>query len=314
MVSRESRLVGKDSRPSVSRVLVLGSKGRLGAALARKWSTDHDVVAWSRSEIDVSDLPALSAKLEQTDFDVLVNGTGMTSVDQCEVDQQEAETVNVLAPEIMARVSAAKNSRFIHVSTDYVFDGTKETLYVEEDEARPISFYGNTKLQGEAVTMAASPLHMVVRISWVFGPDKPSFIDMMVDRALANDHVEAIADKVSCPTYAEDVADWLDPFLTSNLPGGIYHACNTGPCTWRDYGQYALDCVARLGLPLRTQTVHPISLTSMENFASLRPPYTAMSTARLTATTGLACRPWPEALEEYLTKKFAHASLFSSTR
>lgn len=314
MVSRKSRLVGKDSLPSVSRVLVLGSKGRLGAALARKWSKNHDVLAWSRSEINVTNLAALSAKLEQTDFDVLVNGTGMTSVDQCEVAQEEAETVNVRAPETMARVSAAKDARFIHVSTDYVFDGTKDALYVEEDEARPISYYGHTKLKGEEVTLEASSLHMVVRISWVFGPDKPSFIDMMVDRALANDHVEAIADKVSCPTYAEDVADWLNPFLNSNLPGGTYHACNTGPCTWRDYGQHALDYAAKLGLPLRTQVVHPISLASMENFASLRPPYTAMSTSKLAATTGLACRPWTGALEEYLTKKFTNASLLSPTR
>lgn len=314
MVSRESRLVGKDPLPSVSRILVLGSKGRLGAALARQWAKNHQVTAWSRSELDVTDLAALSDQLARTDFDVLVNGTGMTNVDQCEVEQKEADLVNVQAPAAMARAAAAKNARFIHVSTDYVFDGTKDTLYTEEDEARPISFYGDTKVRGEAASLAASPLHMVLRISWVFGPDKPSFIDMMVDRALANDHVEAIADKVSCPTYAEDVADWLEPFLASSLPGGIYHACNAGACTWRDYGQYALDCAAKLGLPLRTRTVHPISMASMENFVSLRPPYTAMSTDKLTATSGLACRPWPEALKEYLTKKFSHAPLLSPNR
>ncbi len=314
MVSRQSLLVGKNPFPPVSRILVLGSKGRLGAALARKWTANHQVVAWSRSEVDVADLSTLSEKLAQADFDVLVNGTGMTNVDQCEIAQEEAEIVNVQAPGVMARVAAQKNARFFHVSTDYVFDGTKDTLYTEEDEARPISFYGHTKVRGEIASLEASPAHLVLRISWVFGPDKPSFIDMMVDRALSNEHVEAIADKVSSPTYAEDVADWLEPFFDSRLPGGIYHACNAGACTWRDYGQYALDCVARLGLPLKTQTVHSISMASMENFVSLRPPFTAMSTDKLSGTTGLACRPWQEALEEYLTKKFKHAPLFSPDR
>lgn len=308
MVSREPRVVGKNPLPPVSRILILGARGRLGAALARKWAERHEVTALARPEVDVSNLPALARLLEKTEFDVLVNGTGMTSVDQCEVEQTEADIVNMQAPEIMARQAAARNARFIHVSTDYVFDGKKTGLYSEDDEANPISHYGRTKLAGEQVTLAASPRHLAVRISWVFGPDKPSFIDMMIDRALANDHVEAIANKTSCPTYAEDVADWLEPFLGTELPGGLYQACNMGVCTWRDYGQYGLDCAAALGLPLRTQTVHPIPLDALENFAALRPPHTAMSTAKLAATTGIIPRLWQDALQSYLNKKFKNAS------
>jgi len=297
--------VGKNPRPSVSRILILGGKGRLGAALARQWAQRHEVRALARPELDVADLAALERLLATETFDVLVNGTGLTNVDRCESDRAEAETVNVLAPGVMARAASEKGARFIHVSTDYVFDGEKQTPYSEEDEARPLSFYGRTKRDGEIAALAGSPKHLAVRVSWVFGPDKPSFIDAIVDRALTQDRVEAIADKTSSPTFAEDVADWLEPFLASDLPGGLYHACNSGGCTWRDYGQHALDCAARAGAPLRARTVEPIPLASMKAFVAPRPPHTVMDTTRLASVTGSVPRSWQEAVEAYIFKKFS---------
>jgi len=288
----------------VSRVLILGGRGRLGAALARKWSARHEVRALARPELDVADLAALENLLAAEDFDVLVNGTGLTNVDRCESDRAEAETVNARAPGLMGRVAAEKGARFIHVSTDYVFDGTKETPYTEDDEARPLSFYGRTKRDGEVAALAASPRHLVVRVSWVFGPDKPSFVDAIVDRALTLDRVEAVADKTSCPTFSEDVADWLEPFLLRDLPGGLYHACNLGGCTWREYGQHALDCAARAGAPLKARTVEPIPLASMKAFLAPRPPHTVMDTSRLARVIGRSPRPWQEAVEEYISQKF----------
>jgi len=289
----------------VSRILILGGKGRLGAALARQWAQRHEVRALARPELDVADLAALERLLATETFDVLVNGTGLTNVDRCESDRAEAETVNVLAPGVMARAASEKGARFIHVSTDYVFDGEKQTPYTEEDEARPLSFYGRTKRDGEIAALASSPKHLAVRVSWVFGPDKPSFIDAIVDRALTQDRVEAIADKTSSPTFAEDVADWLEPFLASDLPGGLYHACNSGGCTWRDYGQHALDCAARAGAPLRARTVEPIPLASMKAFVAPRPPHTVMDTTKLASVTGSVPRSWQEAVEAYIFKKFS---------
>jgi len=289
----------------VSRILILGGKGRLGAALARQWAPRHEVRALARPELDVADLAALERLLATETFDVLVNGTGLTNVDRCESDRAEAETVNVLAPGVMARAASEKGARFIHVSTDYVFDGEKQTPYSEEDEARPLSFYGRTKRDGEIAALAGSPKHLAVRVSWVFGPDKPSFIDAIVDRALTQDRVEAIADKTSSPTFAEDVADWLEPFLASDLPGGLYHACNSGGCTWRDYGQHALDCAARAGAPLKARTVEPIPLASMKAFVAPRPPHTVMDTTRLASVTGSVPRSWQEAVEAYIFKKFS---------
>lgn len=288
----------------MSRVLILGGKGRLGAALARKWAGRHEVTALARPEIDVTNLPALEKILEESSFDVLVNGTGLTNVDRCETAREEAEIVNAQAPGIMARVAAGKGARFIHISTDYVFDGQKTALYHEEDPARPLGHYGQTKLAGEEAALAPASSHLAVRVSWIFGPDKASFIDSILDRALAQDRVEAVADKTSCPTYADDVADWLEPFFDSRLPGGLYHACNEGVCTWREYGQHALDWAAGAGRPIKARTVEPITLADLKNFTAPRPPHTAMSTAKLVAAIGQTPRPWREALDEFLTKKF----------
>jgi dTDP-4-dehydrorhamnose reductase len=288
----------------VSRVLILGGKGRLGAALARQWAPRHEVRALARPELNVADLSALDGLLAGETFDILVNATGLTNVDRCETDRAEAETVNALAPGLMARAAADRRARLIHVSTDYVFDGAKTAPYTEDDEARPLSFYGETKLAGETASLAASPHHLVVRVSWVFGPDKPSFLDAIVERALTQDRVEAIADKTSSPTFAEDVADWLEPFLIPGLPGGLYHACNSGGCTWRDYGQHALDCAAAAGAPLKARHVDPIPLASLKAFVAARPPHTVMSSAKLAAVTGHTPRPWRAAVEEYLFQKF----------
>ena len=285
------------------KVLILGSNGRLGGALARIWSEGCDVEALARPELDVADLPALSGRLESAAYDVLVNCTGLTNVDRCETAREEAEIVNARAPGVMAEVAAAKGARFIHFSTDYVFDGAKTTPYTEEDDPNPLGQYGRTKLAGEGAALAPSPAHMVVRIAWVFGPDKPSFSDTIIERALKSDRVEAIADKMSCMTFTEDVARWLMPFLDRALPGGLYHACNAGACSWHEYGQHALDFAARAGLPLKARVAEPIRLSAMKMFIAPRPPQTVMSSAKLTAVTGVVPRPWQMALDEYLEKK-----------
>ena len=285
------------------KVLVLGSKGRLGGALARMWAADYAVRTLARPELDVADLHALGELLESESYDVLVNCTGLTNVDRCERDREGAEIVNARAPGVMAEDAAAKGARFIHFSTDYVFDGAKTTPYTEEDEACPLSHYGRTKLDGEREALAPSPRHMAVRVAWVFGPDKPSFVDQIIERALANDRVEAIANKTSCMTFTEDVSRWLRPFLDGDLPGGIYHMCNTGGCSWHEYGQFALDFAARAGLPLQARKVEPISLSDLKAFVAPRPPHTEVSTAKFTAATGIVPRRWQDAVEEYLGKK-----------
>lgn len=293
------------------KILILGGRGRLAASLAERWAKRHQVVAWGRAEADVSDLPKLRARLASTEFDILVNGSGATNVDGCETARDEARTVNALAPQAMAEAATARGARLIHFSTDYVFDGKKEAPYLEEDPANPGGWYGLTKLEGENLVLADSSRHLVVRVSWVFGPAKPSFVDMIVQRALENERVQAVADKFSAPTYAPDVADWLEPFVSADAPGGLYHACNLGSCSWREYGEKALEFAAIAGLPLRTTKVEGIPLSDMKQFIAPRPVFSILSTAKLTAVIGSTPRHWHDALREYIFKKYAPVSSHS---
>jgi dTDP-4-dehydrorhamnose reductase len=290
---------------SSKKILILGGRGRLAASLAESWSQNHEVVSWGRAEADVSNLEKLRTQLAGVDFDVLVNGSGATNVDGCESAREEARTVNALAPQVMAESASKRGARFIHFSTDYVFDGKNEAPYTETDPANPGGWYGQTKLDGENLVPADSPAHLVVRVSWVFGPAKPSFVDMIIQRALENDHVEAVDDKFSAPTYAPDVAHWLEPFLAQPLPGGLYHACNAGSCSWREYGEKALEFAAEAGLALKTTKVGGVPLSQMKQFIAPRPVFSILSTSKLAAATGITPRHWHAALRDYIFEKYA---------
>lgn len=288
--------------------MILGSRGRLAASLMAKWSANHEVAGLARPSLDVEDLDSLRRQLDNYEFDVLVNGTGLTNVDRCETARDEARTVNALAPEIMADCASQRGARLIHFSTDYVFDGTKRTAYTEDDLPTPLGWYGSTKRDGEELVLARSQLHMVVRVSWVFGQSKTSFPDSLIERALRAERVEAIADKFSCPTSAEDTADWLEIFLDPSLAGGLYHACNSGECSWQEYGAKALEFALEAGLPLKNSRVEPIRLADMKQFIAPRPVFSILSTRKLAAATGITPRHWHEALRDYIFKKYAPLS------
>ncbi len=139
----------------------------------------------------------------------------------------------------------------MHVSTDYVFDGLASRPYREEDAAKPISVYGKTKRLGEELLLQSSADHLVIRVSWVFGPDKPSFIDLLLDRAIGQEEVAAIDDKFSAPTYTVDFAQWIRPLLFELPIGGILHLCNSGGCSWREYAQCAVDAARQEKVQLK---------------------------------------------------------------
>src|SRR5207237_5075853 len=157
-------------------------------------------------------LDELHRTLRLENFDVLINAAAFTNVDRCETQREDAFRINAEAPGVLAEICRHKNARLIHFSTDYVFDGEKGEPYTEEDDARPISVYGESKREGEKLVLQTQA-HLVVRVSWVFGPDRPSFIDAMIERARENDQIDAIADKFSTPTYTRDIAQMLPRFF-----------------------------------------------------------------------------------------------------
>jgi len=287
------------------KVLILGARGRLGATLVREWSGRHEVTGLGRAEVDVADPVALRDLLGRTPFDVLVNASGLTNVDLCESRRDEAWQVNAVAPGLMAAVAGRKGARFLHFSTDYVFDGRQPGARREDEPTAPLGWYGATKREGEVRVLEQPGDPLVLRVSWVFGPDKPAFPDTLIQRALVSDRVEAISDKFSTPTYAVDVAGWIEPFFDPAPPGGIYHVCNTGGCSWQEYGAHALRCAHDAGVPVRTVEVAPLALSEMKAFVAPRPVHTILSNEKLASVTGLTPRPWQDALRDHIQSHHA---------
>jgi dTDP-4-dehydrorhamnose reductase len=286
------------------KIVIVGTGGRLGAALAREFKK-YDVTGFNREQIDLSALDDLSTKLNPMFFDVLINAAGFTNVDACETERDRAFLINAEAPGVLAKICNAKHAKLIHFSTDYIFDGEKRMPYTEEDEANPISFYGESKLIGEKNVLAAGDNHLVVRVSWVFGPDRPSFIDAMIRRAQENEKVDAIADKFSSPTYTHDVAQMLPQFFDRTVEGGILHFANAGKCSWQEYAQWALDCCHDAGVSLVAGTVGALKLNDLKNWVARRPVYSVLSTAKYTELTDTPPRAWREAVADYITRFYS---------
>jgi len=281
------------------RIVILGAGGRLGAALAREYATDFEVRGYKHADVDLANLDRLRDLLRTLEFDLLINAAALTNVDYCETHRDEALLINAEAPRILAELCHEKNAKLIQISTDYVFDGKARVPYREEDEAIPLSVYGESKREGELSVLGSSGRHLVARISWVFGPDRPSFVDHIIQRARQTTQVAAVADKFSTPTYTLDLARWLRAAWESDL-SGLLHLANHGECSWQQYAQYAIDCCHHHGIPLQASCVAELKLSDMKNFIALRPVYTVLATATFTRQTGVEPRNWREAVAEYI--------------
>ena len=287
------------------KIVILGAGGRLGAALMRGYRDKYDITGFNHAQLDLASLDDLRGKLSAMSFDVLINAAAFTNVDLCETEPARAFLINAEAPGVLAEVCKAKDAMLIHFSTDYVFDGEKRAPYTEENQANPISLYGESKLAGEKNVLSAENRHLIVRVSWVFGPDRPSFIDAMIKRAQQDPKIDAISDKFSTPTYTHDIVLMLPQFFDRGVESGILHFANGGKCSSQEYAQWALDCCEHAGVALEAKTVGAISLNDMTNWVARRPVYSVLSTAKYTELTGTAPRAWREAVADYITHFYA---------
>ena len=284
----------------MKRVVIVGSGGRLGAALEREYAGEFDVAGFNHAQLDLGEPEEMRAKLGALEFDVLINTAAQTNVDRCETHHEEAFVLNAEAPEILAEICRQKQARFIHISTDYVFDGEKREPYTEEDAVRPGSVYGQSKREGEQRALAVNERSLIVRVSWVFGPDRPSFVDWAIDQARQRDEVKAIADKWATPSYTLDLATLLRPLLFDRNANGVLHLANSGECSWQEYAQWAIDCCVQKGFPMKARTIGAQSLDSMKNFVAKRPVYSVLATNRYETLTGQRPRPWQDAVSAFV--------------
>lgn len=289
----------------IVRILILGGSGMLGSDLVaeahrRGWET----VAPTTAEFDITS-PMAAAHIaagEMGRFDIAINCAAYTAVDLAEQEKDAAYEVNALGPSYLARACSAVGLRLLHVSTDFVFDGTHTEPYREDDRPNPSGVYATSKLQGEEAVLAGSPLAAVVRTAWLFGPNGPSFPRTMIRAWKAGKQLRVVADQTGSPTYTGDLARVLADMAAADLPGGIYHAAGPDIMTWHELASAAIktyrDTVLKADAPI---DVAPISASEWPTPVK-RPVYSALSFDKLNACGIRPMRPIREALAEFCAR------------
>jgi dTDP-4-dehydrorhamnose reductase len=291
--------------------LVVGSGGRLGRSLLDHLSASRAAIGLARADMDLTNPDTIRATLASLEFDHVVLTAALTAVDFCETHREEAFAINAEAAGVIAEIAAARGARMTYISTDMVFDGLKDGPYVETDVAIPANVYGESKLEGERRVLAASGKNLVARVSWVYGPARPAFPEWIIGRACAEDDLTLPGDKIGCPTYTLDLIGWLDA-LWATPAAGVFHLCNSEPCSWRDWGQACIDSARDQGWPVRTAEIRPVPVDSVTAFVAKRALNTAMDTTLITRATGVTPRHWREALREFVVQSPTFSSYKST--
>lgn len=274
-------------------ILVTGGGGLLGRTLAALSAPDRPIVAVGRSELDVTDAESIARMLELHRPTAVVNAAALTDVDGCERDPHAAMRANALGPGMLAEACTSSGARLVHVSTDFVFDGTKREPYTIDDAPNPISVYGRSKLEGERAVLAAQPDALVVRTSWLFGVGGKNFASRIFEYASATTRLKGIVDMRSLPTYAPDLAGRILELVELNA-SGTFHCCNSGePATWFDVARAALDDAGRSDVELIPVTVAELGLPAP------RPAFSAMRCLRSEALGLASMRPWRDAVRAF---------------
>jgi len=251
-----------------------------------------EVVALSRADLDITDAAAVREAVTESRPEVIVNGAAYTKVDAAESDPDAAAAVNATGAGNLAEAAAAAGAWLVHVSTDYVFDGSKTTgPYVESDPTNPRSIYGSTKLLGErAIQIAAPDSHTIVRSSWLFGNHGPCFPATMLRLAKERDTLSVVSDQRGCPTFTPDLAQALLTVARERVLGTL-HVAGGGECSWFEF---ASEILSRAGANTR---VHPITTAEYPTPAQ-RPAYSVLRSERGDEVPVL--RDWHEGLDDYL--------------
>ncbi|MDA9444629.1 dTDP-4-dehydrorhamnose reductase [Bradyrhizobium sp. CCBAU 51745] len=290
------------------RVLLTGTSGQVGAALRPLLQEQHTVLTPGRDAFDLSRPETLSARLDALAPDLIINPAAYTAVDKAEDEAALAFVINGDAPAAMARWAAARGVPMVHISTDYVFDGSGDRAWREDDPTGPLSVYGRSKLAGESAVRSAGGPHLVVRTAWVYAAKGANFMRTMIRLASERDSLRVVSDQWGTPTTARTIAsvlveilarreaDLSDVFARAN---GLIHLTNSGSTSWHGFASAIVEGLRRRGVPLKAAEVLPIATKDYPTKAT-RPANSRLDLTRLNEAYGLVPPAWERALAEEL--------------
>jgi dTDP-4-dehydrorhamnose reductase len=278
------------------RVLILGANGMLGKDLVPIASAKNHVLGRDIDDFDITDQERVQKELIALRPQVVINAAGYTDVDGCESRRELAFFVNAEGARNIALGCAAIRAKMIHLSSDYVFDGSSRIPYREEDLPNPLNVYGSSKLQGERYIQEILENYLIIRSEWLYGRYGRNFVDTILRKAAQQEELRVVDDQRGTPTFTKDLSLAIDRLIGIDARG-ILHLTNSGSCTWFEFARQILREKSPAN---RAVKIIPISSTELARPAR-RPAYSLMNCQRYEQLTGSKMRPWEEALKEYLS-------------
>ncbi|MBE7445801.1 MAG: dTDP-4-dehydrorhamnose reductase [Planctomycetia bacterium] len=290
------------------KILIIGAQGMLGRDLATRLPTLSDssfpcieVIAANHDHVDITHGPNTSKFIGQITPDIIVNCTAFTNVDACETQISESFAVNATGIKNIALAGNETGAKVIHISTDYIFDGTKNGPYSETDKPNPISVYGKSKLEGEREIQEISVNYAIIRTAWLYGPYKKNFVTTILNLGRQKHTVSVVTDQCGCPTYTADLSYAIWKIISLDLRG-LYHVTNYGTCSRYEWARKIFELTGD------QVSVLPVKTADYKR-AALVPQNSSLDCTKYTTASGQRMRSWQEALEEYIQNYFTSTEI-----
>jgi len=292
----------------MSGVFLIGANGQVGQDLRRTLKGVGDVTAVGRQELDLTDVASLRQRIRAAQPDVLVNAAAYTAVDKAESEVELANAINAIAPAVMAEEMQRLDGLLVHISTDYVFDGTNSTPYREDDMPHPLGAYGKSKLLGEDGVRQSCDNHIILRTAWVYGAKgKGNFVKTMLRLAAERDELRVVADQIGTPTWSSDIAATIAKLIQlesseGEAEPGTYHFTNSGVASWYDFAVAIFEEAKTQGASLNIKRVVPITTADYPT-PTQRPAYSVLSGQKIAELTGVPPH-WRHSLRQMLAELY----------
>jgi dTDP-4-dehydrorhamnose reductase len=293
------------------KILVTGTLGQVGHALQHALGGQHEVVAVDRAQFDLTKEQAIRSAVMQIRPDLIINPAAYTAVDKAESEPELAFAINAIAPRILAEEAAKIGAGLIHFSTDYVFDGSKLTPYVETDQVHPLSVYGHSKLMGELAIQSVGLPHLILRTSWVYGAHGNNFLKTILRLSAARDQLSIVNDQWGAPTSSHSIAAAVYELVVlwdrgNAQQSGVYHLTNTGSTSWFGFAKAILQAyevnASQFQLPTLKITSETITAITTADYPTpaVRPKNSRLDNAKLHSIFGVALPSWEHALTDVM--------------